>query len=46
MTEFWEKSFRDKQEMWGWNPPSAIEKSVKLFKKCELNKIQIPGFVR
>ncbi len=45
MTEFWEKSFRDKQEMWGWNPPSAIE-SVKLFKKCELNKIQIPEFVR
>jgi cyclopropane fatty-acyl-phospholipid synthase-like methyltransferase len=44
MTEFWESSFRDKQEMWGWEPADSAIRTLELFKKNGLNKILIPGF--
>ncbi len=44
MTEFWETSFRDKQEMWGWEPADSAIDTIELFKKHELNNILIPGF--
>jgi SAM-dependent methyltransferase len=44
MTEFWEASFRDKQEMWGWEPADSAVLTLELFKKHGLNKILIPGF--
>jgi len=44
MTEFWETSFRDKQEMWGWEPADSAIDTLELFKKYGLNKILIPGF--
>jgi len=44
MTEFWETSFRDKQEMWGWEPADSSIRTLELFKKIGLNKILIPGF--
>ena len=44
MTEFWEISFRDKQEMWGWVPADSAIETLELFKKYGLNKILIPGF--
>jgi SAM-dependent methyltransferase len=44
MTEFWETSFRDKQEMWGWEPADSAIDALELFKKYRLNKILIPGF--
>jgi len=44
MTEFWETSFRDKQEMWGWEPADSAIDTLGLFKKYGLNKILIPGF--
>jgi SAM-dependent methyltransferase len=44
MTEFWESSFRDKQEMWGWEPADSAIKTLELFKKFGLNNILIPGF--
>lgn len=44
MTEFWETSFRDKQEMWGWEPADSAIETLELFKKHGLNKILIPGF--
>jgi SAM-dependent methyltransferase len=44
MTDFWEASFRDKQEMWGWKPADSATLTLELFKKHGLNKILIPGF--
>lgn len=44
MTEFWEANFRDKREMWGWEPADSAVATVVLFKKHHLNKILIPGF--
>lgn len=44
MTEFWETSFKDKQEMWGWEPADSAIDTLELFKKDGLNKILIPGF--
>jgi hypothetical protein len=41
MTEFWEASFRDKQEMWGWEPADSAVLTLELFKKHGLNKILI-----
>jgi|GEM_PF-2813641 len=41
MTEFWESSFRDKQEMWGWKPADSAIETVALFKKNSLNKILV-----
>ncbi len=44
MTEFWETSFRDRQEMWGWEPADSAIDTLGLFKNYGLNKILIPGF--
>jgi len=44
MPEFWEASFRDKQEMWGWEPADCTFLTLELFKKQGLKKILIPGF--
>lgn len=44
MGEFWETSFRNRQEMWGWTPADSAIETVALFKKYGLNKILIPGF--
>ncbi len=44
MTEFWEASFKNKQEMWGWEPADSAITTMELFKKYGLNKILIPGF--
>lgn len=44
MTEFWETSFKDKQEMWGWNPADSAVETMEFFKKHGLTKILIPGF--
>ncbi|WP_256002012.1 class I SAM-dependent methyltransferase [Pedobacter deserti] len=44
MTEFWEASFKDKQEMWGWEAADSALSAVELFNKNELRKVLIPGF--
>lgn len=44
MTEFWETNFKDKQEMWGWEPAGSVRKTLALFKKHEIKDILIPGF--
>ncbi len=44
MTEFWESIFKDKQEMWGWEPADSVIETLELFKKYGLLKILIPGF--
>ena len=44
MTEFWETSFRDKQEMWGYEPADSAIETLQFFKQHGLNKILIPGF--
>lgn len=44
MTEFWESSFKAKQEMWGWEPADSAMDALGLFKKNSLTKILIPGF--
>jgi|SRR5690554_3460543 len=44
MEEFWETSFRNRQEMWGWTPADSAIETVELFNKYGLNKILIPGF--
>lgn len=44
MTEFWESSFKAKQEMWGWEPADSAIEALRLFKKYALTKILIPGF--
>ena len=44
MTEFWESSFIDKQEMWGLEPADSAITALELFKKHGLNNILIPGF--
>jgi SAM-dependent methyltransferase len=41
--EFWESSFRDKQEMWGFEPADSAITTLELFKEYGLNKILIPG---
>lgn len=44
MAEFWETSFKEKQEMWGDTPAdSAIRTSI-LFKEHNISKVLIPGF--
>lgn len=44
MTEFWETSFKNKQEMWGWEPADSVCKTLEVFKKYGINDILIPGF--
>lgn len=44
MPEFWEESFRDKQEMWGDEPADSAIDTMKLFRKKNFKKILIPGY--
>lgn len=44
MEEFWETSFRNRKELWGWTPADSAIETMKLFNKYGLNKILIPGF--
>ena len=44
MTEFWETSFKEKQEMWGWEPADSVRKTFELFKNKNIKNILIPGF--
>jgi SAM-dependent methyltransferase len=44
MAEFWETSFRDKQEMWGWEPADSSIEASDFFRKNGLTNILIPGF--
>jgi SAM-dependent methyltransferase len=44
MTEFWEKNFKDKQEMWGWEPADSVIRTFELFIKHEIKNILVPGF--
>lgn len=43
MTEFWEEAFKDRQEMWGWEPAGSVSQTVELFKKYGIRDILIPG---
>lgn len=43
MTEFWEEAFKDKQEMWGWEPVNTAVKTAELFSKNGFKNILIPG---
>lgn len=42
-TEFWEKSFHDKQEMWGMSPARSAILTNHLFVQKGLKNILIPG---
>lgn len=44
MTEFWEESFKDKQEMWGQEPADSAVTTAGMFQRRGLKKILIPGF--
>jgi SAM-dependent methyltransferase len=44
MDEFWESSFREKQEMWGSQPADVAVATAALFKQAGLHNILIPGF--
>ncbi len=44
MAEFWETSFKDKNEMWGWEPADSVFKALELFNKNNLSNLLIPGF--
>ncbi len=44
MTEFWEENFRDKREMWGWEPVDSALATAKLFLEKGFKQILIPGF--
>lgn len=44
MAEFWETSFKDKQEMWGWDPADSVIRTLEFFEKNDINDILIPGF--
>ncbi len=44
MTEFWEESFKDKKEMWGFEPADSAFTTLALFNENGIKKILIPGF--
>lgn len=44
MTEFWEASFRERKEMWGWEPADSAVDTLELFIKKGIKNILIPGF--
>nr|WP_121273640.1 class I SAM-dependent methyltransferase [Pedobacter schmidteae] len=43
MTEFWEESFADKQEMWGLEAAASAVLASKLFLEKSIKKVLIPG---
>ncbi len=44
MSEFWESSFREKREMWGFEPADSAISTADLFRKEGLGEVLIPGF--
>jgi len=44
MTEFWEASFRERKEMWGWEPADSAVDTLELSIKKGIKNILIPGF--
>ncbi|AYQ33167.1 bifunctional 2-polyprenyl-6-hydroxyphenol methylase/3-demethylubiquinol 3-O-methyltransferase UbiG [Runella sp. SP2] len=43
MTKFWEKAFKEKQEMWGHVPANSAELAKDFFKKHHVKDVLIPG---
>ena len=43
MREFWEEAFKDKQEMWGFEPANSAIKTAEIFNEKCLKNIFIPG---
>lgn len=43
MTEFWEEAFKNKKEMWGFEPSISTRLTFDLFQKQNLTNILIPG---
>ncbi|HTO16294.1 MAG TPA: class I SAM-dependent methyltransferase [Edaphocola sp.] len=43
MTEFWEKAFKDKQEMWGFSPAKSTLLVNNFFIKQNVKSVLIPG---
>lgn len=43
MTEFWEKAFKDKQEMWGLEPAKSTILAKEFFLDNKIKNILIPG---
>jgi hypothetical protein len=42
MTEFWETSFRDKQEMWGWEPADSAKSEFGNYGLTDAEEIKEP----
>ncbi len=43
MTEFWEEAFRDKQEMWGFEPAKSTVLTKDFFVEQKIKSVLIPG---
>lgn len=43
MTDFWEKAFKDKQEMWGLEPAKSAVLTIDFFVEHKVKNILIPG---
>src|SRR5690606_30419842 len=43
MTEFWEEAFKDKQEMWGFEPSKSTVLTKDIFVKHNIKNVLIPG---
>lgn len=43
MTEFWEKNFIEKKEMWGQEAASSAKKAAELFAATNIQSVLIPG---
>lgn len=43
MTEFWEKVFKDKQEMWGLEPAKSAVLTKDFFVEQKIKRVLIPG---
>ena len=43
MTEFWEEAFKDKQEMWGFEPAKSAVLTKDFFVEHKIKSVLIPG---
>lgn len=43
MTEFWEEAFKDKQEMWGFEPAKSAVVAKDFFVEQKVKRVLIPG---
>lgn len=43
MTEFWEEAFKDKQEMWGFEPAKSTVLTKDFFVQHKIKNVLIPG---